>query len=64
MNQQRGGDIHTGDNVCGPLAPLLRQEMPELKYVVRTTSESAQLIRVGDKSLYEEGMYAEPIIST
>lgn len=60
INQQRGGDIHTGDNVCGPLAPLLRQEMPELKYVVRTTSESPQLIRAGDKSLYEDGIYAEP----
>ncbi|MBN9383861.1 MAG: ABC transporter permease [Chitinophagaceae bacterium] len=60
LNQQRGGDIHTGDNVCGPLGPLLRQEIPELKYVVRTTSESSQLIRAGDKSLYEEGIYAEP----
>jgi putative ABC transport system permease protein len=60
LNQQRGGDIHTGDNVCGPLGPLLLQEMPELKYVVRTTSENDQLIMVGDKSLYESGMYAEP----
>jgi cell division protein FtsX len=60
LNQYRGGDIHTGDNVCGPLAPMLRQEMPELKYVVRTTAESPQLIRVGDKSLYERGLYAEP----
>jgi putative ABC transport system permease protein len=60
MNQERGGDIHTGDNVCGPLAPLLRQEIPELKYVVRTTGENPQLLRVGDKNLYERGMYAEP----
>ncbi|HVW60402.1 MAG TPA: ABC transporter permease, partial [Puia sp.] len=60
LNQQRAGVIHTGNNVCAPLAPLLRQEMPELKYVVRTTSGNSQLIRVGDKSLYEEGIYADP----
>jgi ABC-type antimicrobial peptide transport system permease subunit len=60
LNQQRGGDIHTGDNVCGPIAPMLRQEAPELKYVVRTTSENDQLILVGNKSLYEAGMFAEP----
>jgi len=60
LNQQRGGDIHTGDNVCGPLAPMIRQEMPELKYVVRTTSATDQLIVAGDKSLYEAGMYVEP----
>jgi len=60
INQQRGDDIHTGDNVCGALAPLLQQEMPELKYVVRALLAGPQLVRVGDKSIYEEGIYVDP----
>ena len=60
MNQHRDGNIHTGNMVCGRLAPLLRERLPELKYVVRTTQEGSELVRAGDKSLYIKGMYAEP----
>ena len=60
VNQQRDDDIHTGNVVSGPLAPLLRANLPELKYVVRTSQDAAQLVRSGDKSLYIQGIYAEP----
>ncbi len=60
VNQQRDEDIHTGNMISGAVAPLLRENMPGLQYIVRTSQDEQQLIRVGDKSLYIQGLYTEP----
>ncbi|CAL1518428.1 hypothetical protein MMC2321_02171 [Chitinophaga sp. MM2321] len=54
------GETSTGRTMPGPLAASLRSEIPELKYVVRTSQRSRELIGAGDKSLYQNGIYAEP----
>jgi putative ABC transport system permease protein len=59
-NQKQNGGIHTGRSTAGPLAPALRHEMPEVKYAARVADAGDQLVRVGDKSIYESAMYAEP----
>ena len=59
-NQKQNGGIHTGQSTAGPLAPALRHEMPEVKYAARVADAGDQLVRVGDKSIYESAMYTEP----
>ncbi len=59
-NQKQNGGIHTGRSTAGPLAPALRHEMPEVKYAARVADAGDQLVRVGDKSIYESAMYTEP----
>ncbi|GAC1453463.1 MAG: hypothetical protein NVSMB7_16150 [Chitinophagaceae bacterium] len=59
-NQKHADGISTGDASAGPMAASLRNEMPETKYAARIAYFGNQLIRVGDKSIYESGIYAEP----
>ena len=59
-NQKQNGGIHTGRSTAGPLAPALRHEMPEVKYAARVADAGDQLVRVGNKSIYESAMYTEP----
>src|ERR1700694_4807641 len=59
-NQKQIGDIHTGMSTAGPMAAALRNEMPEVKYAARVSYAGDQLIRAGDKSVYESAMYTEP----
>ncbi|HTE25259.1 ABC transporter permease [Flavitalea sp.] len=58
-NEKLPEGIVTGRITQGPLGPDLKNELPELKYVARMSQPGTQLIRYGDKSLYEKGMYAE-----
>ena len=60
QNDRQGGEIYTGKSVPGPLAAALRSEIPEMKYAARVTYPGQQLVKVGDKMFYENGMYAEP----
>jgi len=60
QNEKRGDEIQTGMVTSGPLASTLRNEMPEIKYAARVSQAGDQLIRVGEKSTYEVGMFAEP----
>ena len=60
QNEQRSDGIHTGSATSGPLASMLRNEMPEIKYAARVGGFGDQLLRVGEKSIYEHGIYAEP----
>ena len=59
-NQKQGGGISTGDATAGPMAASLRNEMPETKYAARVAYSGQLLMRVGDKVIYESGMYTEP----
>jgi len=60
VNHTIGGDISTGRATPGPLAASLRNELPDIKYVVRFSDESEQLVRAGEKSIYKAAVYADP----
>lgn len=59
-NDNTGGNIVTGRVTPGPLASTIRNEIPEIKYTIRVSQEGKEMIRYGDKSIYESGIYAEP----
>jgi putative ABC transport system permease protein len=59
-SQNLNGNINTGRAVPGQLAAAVRSEIPEVKYVARISDESGQLIKAGDKTLYETAMYTDP----
>jgi putative ABC transport system permease protein len=59
-NQLIGGDVITGRLSSGPLAARMRNEIPEFKYVARSSQNGDELVSVGEKSIYESGIYAEP----
>ncbi|MRG44670.1 FtsX-like permease family protein [Chitinophaga sp. SYP-B3965] len=59
-NHQIGGDIGTSRSVAAPLAPILRDEVPDIKYAARTSYPDQQIIHAGENSFYERGMYADP----
>jgi putative ABC transport system permease protein len=60
QNQTQGGVTHTFDALPGPLGPALVAEMPEIRRACRSNWPSRQLVAVGDKAVYERGLYAEP----
>ncbi|GAA4432360.1 ABC transporter permease [Pontibacter saemangeumensis] len=56
-----GGDNLTVSATPGPLAEVLEQEFPEVKYAVRSTTwEWKQLFAYHDKSLKVSGRYTDP----
>jgi putative ABC transport system permease protein len=57
-NQKHMDGISTGSSTPGPLAASLRTEMPETKYVSRAC-HNEELVRSGDKSLFESTFYAD-----
>lgn len=59
MNQRFAGTIYTGHATPGPLGHALRNEIPALKYVVRT-EEGGSLTRYEEKAIYQKSIYAEP----
>ncbi|MDP4284205.1 MAG: ABC transporter permease [Bacteroidota bacterium] len=61
-NQKQVDGISTGDATAGPMAASLRSEMPETKYAARVAYFDNQLMEIGDKTIYESGIYAEPAI--
>jgi putative ABC transport system permease protein len=60
QNERQGGVIYTTQSVPGPMASALRSEIPEIKYAARVSYPGQQLMNTGDKSIYENGIYAEP----
>ena len=60
QNEKQGGQIYTTQSVPGPLAASLRSEIPGIKYAARVSYPRQLLMTNGDKSIYENGMYAEP----
>src|SRR6185437_8260723 len=59
-NQKNVDGVRTGDATAGPMAETFRDEMPETKYAARVAYFDNQLIEVGNKTIYESGIYAEP----
>lgn len=59
-HHQIGGDLGTTRSVAGPLAAVLREDVPDIKYVSRASYTSQQMIHAGENSFYEKGLYAEP----
>ncbi|MEO7766352.1 MAG: ABC transporter permease [Ferruginibacter sp.] len=60
QNEHQDGEIATYQASPGPLAGAMRNEMPEITFAARVSFAGQQLIKTGDKSIYENGIYAEP----
>ena len=58
LNHRHMDGISTQSSTPGPLAGSLRTEMPDTKYVSRAC-HNEELVRTGDKSLFEETFYAD-----
>lgn len=59
-NQTLSGDVFTGETTPAPLAATLRAQVPEAKYVARTTGPGQQILNSGKESIYVAGIYADP----
>jgi hypothetical protein len=59
-NQDMNGDFITGKQTLGPPAASVRSEIPKVKYAARESQSSSKLLRTGDKSIYLNGIYADP----
>ncbi len=59
-NQNMSGDINTGKATPGPLAASVRDEIPGIKYVTRVSEGSQELIKTGNKMMYQEVVYSDP----
>ena len=59
-NQTYEGKIFTFSALPGKFGPAIKQELPEMKYVTRTDWGSKLLFSLGDKSIYETGLFADP----
>ncbi len=57
-NQKYGDDIYTMDATCGPLAHNMKREIPGFENAVRTLNDQP-VFTVNDKSLAQNGMYAD-----
>src|ERR1700760_2383541 len=53
------GEVSTGRTTPGPLAASLRNEIPDIQYVVRVSDESGQLVRAGNKSIYQRALFVD-----
>lgn len=60
FNHQLAGDIGTSRSVAGPLAAVLREDVPDIRYAARTSYTGQQMVHAGENSFYERGFYAEP----
>jgi putative ABC transport system permease protein len=61
-NQKQMDGISTGSSTAGPMAAAFREQMPETRFATRIAYVDNQLIRTGDKTMYESGIYTEPDI--
>ena len=59
-NQSYEGKTYTFAAMPGPFVPAIKEELPEIKYATRTDWGSNVLFTLGDKSIYERGMFADP----
>lgn len=59
QNQTQGGEMYTFVSTPGPLAAALREEIPEMEAVCRTSWGGEELFNYGEKAVYERRLYAE-----
>jgi predicted permease len=62
--QTYDGNTFTFDATPGPLAAGIKAEIPGIKNTARTTWGDNTLFSLKDKSLYEQGLYADPAFLT
>lgn len=62
--QTYDGNTFTFDATPGPLAAGIKAEIPGIKNTARTTWGDNTLFSLKDKSLYEQGLYADPSFLT
>ncbi|PSL48369.1 FtsX-like permease family protein [Chitinophaga niastensis] len=60
QHQKRDGTFFTGSSTPAPLAAALRSDLPEIKYAARSSYGGQQLIKTGDKNIYQLSLYADP----
>jgi len=53
------GQISIDPSITSPLAPAVSNEVPEVKTTVRVTWNNPMLIRLGERSFFEKGFYAD-----
>jgi len=58
-NQTYDGVTRTFQSTPGPLAPAIRQEIPGIANTCRVGGSKPPLFSLGDKSVYEKGLYAD-----
>lgn len=59
-NQVTNDGISTGRSTAGPMAEVLRNDFPEVKYSARVAGWGGQQVLVGDKVSHESGLYVDP----
>ncbi|PSL19275.1 ABC transporter permease [Chitinophaga ginsengisoli] len=59
-NSRQEGNIRTGSSTPALLTGAMRNSIPEVNYAAHCSSNSQQLLTYGGKSIYEDGIYAEP----
>ncbi|MGA0560336.1 ABC transporter permease [Larkinella sp. VNQ87] len=52
------GKIQTGTLTPGPMAEVLKRDIPEVRYATKVQFPEEKLVKVGDKSTKETGFYA------
>jgi putative ABC transport system permease protein len=57
-NQTFDGETRTFSSTPGQLAPAMAKELPGIEYACRTSFHKP-LFAIGEKSLYEQGLYAD-----
>nr|WP_295863605.1 ABC transporter permease [uncultured Chitinophaga sp.] len=60
VNDPRENVIYTGRATTPALAAAIREGLPEADHVARMVTSGDQLLNTGEKSTYENGLYAEP----
>jgi len=60
FNQDLSGHIETSRSVPAPLAPVLKDEIPALKNISRSTYPDQSVVRYGNKSIYQTIIYTDP----
>ncbi len=58
-NQDYSGKIYTFSATPGLLAPSMKAEIPGVANTARTTWDQTVLFSLGDKSIFEKGLYAD-----
>ena len=59
-NQSYDGKTYTFSALPGKFGPVVKDELPEIKYSTRADWGSQYLFTVGEKSIYERGYFADP----
>jgi len=54
-----GGQIYTFSSTPGPMAPVLKDEFPEIELSTRITWGDRRLFQFGENGFYEEGRFVD-----